>query len=296
MSQWKGKTNANLFGIKIFVFVLNNVGLGFAYFILRFVALYYFLFAWKSNKSSYFYFHKVLKFGKLKSLSSMYQNYYVFGQTLLDKVALLSGVKTNFTIDHDGIENLDAIVAGGKGGILISAHVGNWEIAGQLLNRLDTKFNVLMYENEHANIKNYLDGVQKNKNINIIPIKDGEMGHIIALNNAFKNNELLVLHGDRFREGAPTLNTPFMGLDAYFPEGPFYLAAKFGVPVTYAFSMKETDSHYHFYASKPIEVKRERKPDAILHTLLGEYVVELEKMVKKYPTQWFNYYPFWKQQ
>jgi len=80
----------------------------------------------------------------------------LLGQTILDKVALMSGVKTNFKVIHEGGENLDKMSAGGKGGILLSAHVGNWDVAGQLLNRLDTKINILMYENEHEEIKKFL--------------------------------------------------------------------------------------------------------------------------------------------
>ncbi|HEY0030326.1 MAG TPA: lipid A biosynthesis acyltransferase, partial [Bacteroidia bacterium] len=207
--KWEGKSKGTVLGHKIFVFILNHLGLKLAYIVLRFVALYYFFFARKSNKHNFYFFHKVLKYKRFTTWLKIYKNYYIFGQTILDKVALLAGVKTNFTVDHEGGAILDKIADTGKGGILISAHIGNWEIAGQLLNRLNTTFNILMYENEHENIKQYMDGVQKKKNVNIIAIKDGEMGHIIELHNAFTRNELVVLHGDRFREGAKTYETTF---------------------------------------------------------------------------------------
>jgi predicted LPLAT superfamily acyltransferase len=299
MAEWNGKTNASLLGVRIFVFILNHLGLKIAYFFLRFVALYYFLFAFRSNKNLYFYFHQVLKYKKFTAWLKMYKNYYVFGQTILDKVALLAGVKTKFTINHDGGTNLDKLAENGKGGILISAHLGNWEIAGQLLNRLGTNFNILMYENEKENIKKFMDEVEKKKNIKIIAIKDDDMGHIIELHNAFTNNELVVMHGDRFRQNAQTAEAQFLGKTAKFPAGPFILAARFGVPISIVFAVKETASHYHFFASDPIEVKRSRTADqtaSAVQSLLGRYIAEVEAMVYKYPEQWFNYFPFWKEQ
>ncbi len=299
MAKWQGKSRGTVIGHKIFVFILNHLGLKLAYIVLRFVALYYFLFARKSNKTSFYFFHEVLKYKKTTAYLKIYKNYYLFGQTILDKVALMAGVKTKFTINHEGGEVLDKIAATGKGGILISAHVGNWEIAGQMLNRLNTKFNILMYENERENIKKYMDEVQKKKNVKIIGIKDGEMGHLIELHNAFSNNELVVMHGDRFREGVQTIDTKFLGKTASFPAGPFIMAARFGVPLSIVFSVKETDTHYHFFASEPLQVKRVRTPEQTekaVKELLENYVQEVEKMVLRYPEQWFNFYAFWKEQ
>lgn len=299
MSKWEGKSRGTVLGHKIFVFILNHLGLKLAYIALRFVALYYFLFARKSNKSIFFFFHDVLKYKRFTAYLNIYKNYYIFGQTILDKVALLAGVKTKFTIDHEGGINLDKIAAMGRGGILVSAHIGNWEIAGQLLNRLGTTFNILMYENEREQLKSYLNSVEKKKNVKIIAIKEGEMGHLIELHNAFSKNELVVMHGDRFRTGAITQDAVFLGKTATFPVGPFIMAAKFGVPISVVFAVKETATHYHFFATDPIEVKRtrtEEQTNLAVKELLTRYIAEFEKMVYRYPEQWFNYYAFWKEQ
>jgi predicted LPLAT superfamily acyltransferase len=295
-AKWQGQSKGTVLGHKIFVFVLNNLGLKPAYFILRFVSLYYFLFAFKSNKSARFFYHNALGFPKLKSRWFIYKNYYAFGQTILDKVATLAGVKTNITIDHKGGWVLDKMAEEGKGGLIISAHVGNWEMAGQKMNRLNTKFNILMYENERENLKRYMDDVQKQKSIKVIAIKEGDLSHLIELNNAFTNNELVVLHADRFRDGAPTIITNFFGKPAKFPIGPFVMAAKFGVTLTVAFSIKISANKYIFYASDPLRVQRVRgaaKNEQLVKDLAEHYVQELEKIVKMYPEQWFNFYPYW---
>lgn len=296
-SEWEGKSRGGLSGHRIFVFILNTFGLQVAYFFLRFVAFYFFLFS-RSTRTSLKYFREIQGYTGIKAYRATYQNYFLFGQILLDKVALLSGVKTNFTIEHEGHEeNLSVLRNSGRGSILLSAHIGNWEIAGQMLDSLDTKFNVLMYDNEAEKMKEYMSRVMGKKSFNVISIRDGDMGHLVELHKAFANNELVVMHGDRYLPGTATIEKNFMGKPAKFPAGPFIMAAKFGVPITLVFAVKESGTHYHFFARKPIEVKRARsKEDTDLAISNGSdrYVQELEEMLKRYPTQWFNFYDFWK--
>jgi predicted LPLAT superfamily acyltransferase len=293
--QWQGKTRGGILGHRIFVFIISRAGLRPAYFILRFVAFYYLLFS-RSTPIIYRYFRKVHQYGKWKSFLKTYKNYRLFGQTMLDKVALLSGATKSFTVTHEGGEVLDEVSRIGKGGILISAHIGNWEVAGQLLNRLGTGFNILMYENEHKNLSRYMEGVLQQKKFKVIAIRDGEMSHLVELHNAFSENELVVMHADRFREGNQTLETEFFGRKAKFPAGPFILGAKFGVPIVIVFGMKESASSYRFFALPPLQVTRTRnkaEEEKNIQELLNTYVKALEQMVMKYPEQWFNYYEFW---
>ena len=128
MTSWQGKTRGGVAGYLTFIFILKHLGLKFAYFILRFVVLYFVLFAPLARKSLWFYFRKIHGWGFWKSFVGLFSNFYVFGQTLLDKVALLSGITTNFSFDFDGEEYLKKMVSNGKGGMLIGAHLGNWEI------------------------------------------------------------------------------------------------------------------------------------------------------------------------
>ncbi len=294
--KWEGKAKGGIKGHQIFVFILNFFGLQTAYFFLRFVAFYFFVTA-KSTKTSLKYFREILGYSKWKSYIASYQNYYVFGQTILDKVALLAGMRNKFTVIHEGHEdNLVYLKSLGKGSILLSAHIGNWEIAGQMLESLDTKFNILIYDNEAEKMKGYMEEVMKKKNYKIIAIKTGEIGHLVELHAAFNNNEWVVMHGDRYLPGAATIEKIFMGKKAKFPAGPFIMAAKFGVPVTVVFAVKISNTQYHFFAKKPIEVKRartEQEVETAVKEISDKYITEVEQMVKKYPTQWFNFYDFW---
>lgn len=295
-NKWDGQSRAKVTGYKLFYVILATFGLSPAYFILRFVAFYYFLFS-KPNIHIRNYFMQVHGYSNLKARLAVYKNNFLLGQTILDKVAVMSGIKNAFKVIHVNGDMLNELTAIGKGGILVSAHIGNWEVAGQGLNRLGTAFNVLMYSNEKEEVKEYMDGKMKEKKINIIAINEETKSHIIELHKAFTNNELVVMHGDRYREGAKTLTADFFGRPAKFPAGPFVMAAKFGVPLCIVFAVK-TDNHtYQFSTEEPIQVNRvrgEAELERVCQELLQKYIVEVEKMVKAHPHQWFNYYDFWK--
>ena len=295
-NNWDGQSQARVLGFKIFVFILNTFGLNPAYFILRFVAFYYFLFT-KQNKYIREYFKKAHGYSTFKARMAVYKNNFLLGQTIIDKVAVMAGAKNPFNVIHKNGAKLDELAAIGKGGILVSAHIGNWEAAGQGLNRLGTAFNILMYANEKEEIKKYMDGVMKNKKINVIAIDEETKSHIIQLHKAFSNNELVVMHGDRYREGSKTLTANFFGRPAKFPAGPFIMAAKFGVPLCIVFAVKTGKHTYQFSVEKPIQVSKirgEEQLERVCQELLLQYVNEVEKILKAYPHQWFNYYDFWK--
>jgi predicted LPLAT superfamily acyltransferase len=293
MSSWKGKTRGGVLGYKIFVLTLKYLGIPFAYFLLYFVVFYYMLASGRAFRFIYRYFHHILGYGKAKSFLSVYRNYYIFGQILLDKIAMLAGFQQKFTFDFEGEEYLRQM---DKGGLLISAHVGNWEIAGNLLNRLEKNINIILYDAEHQQIKRYLSDVFEKRKVNFIIIRE-DYSHLAEIREAFERGEIIAMHGDRFIEGNKTAVYDFLGKPAAFPVGPVNLASRFGVPASYVFAVKESRRHYHFFATPLQHIKSSNnlvKRNEILKEAVGNYVNALERIVKRYPLQWFNYYDFWK--
>jgi predicted LPLAT superfamily acyltransferase len=292
MPPWQGKSKGTPLGYRIFVSILKTFGVIPAYLLLRFVVLYYFLFSYQSSKHIFYYFHKKLGYNRLLSLGMLYKNYYRLGQTIIDKIVIMSGMDNKFTYDFEGEESLRKMTAKQNGGLLLSAHLGNWEIAGYLLKRLGTRINVVMFDGEHQQIKKYLEEVTGKRNMNIIVIKE-DLSHIYAISDALKNNELVCMHADRFLEGNKTLTADFLGEQAKFPAGPFVLANTFRVPVSFVFAFKETNTHYHLYASEINDYGNLTKEE-VMKQMLNNFVVEMETKARQYPEQWFNYYNFWK--
>ena len=174
-----------------------------------------------------------------------------------------------------------------KGGILLSAHLGNWENAGNLINmRITSKINVLVLDAEHEKIKKFLISKTGGPDFNIIPIKD-DFSHLILIKRALNKNEFIAIHADRYLNDTRCFDIPFFGNLAKFPMGPFILAEKFKVPITFVYGMKKSNFHYDLYASEPFLKNISAK------NLCNEYVKYMEQIVLKYPTQWFNFYNFY---
>jgi predicted LPLAT superfamily acyltransferase len=289
MSKWDGKSRGTLLGYKIFVFCIRKLGIKVAYFVLYFVASYYFLFLKKSNKAIFYYFKERLGYSYFKAKKMVFRSYFTFGQTLIDKTAISAGLKNRFTYEFDGIEILKQLLAEKKGGVLISAHMGNFEVAEHFFGEidLDCQINLVTTDQEHSVIKAYLESISEVRStIKFIIVKE-DLSHIFDINNALAQNELICFTGDRYFEGVKSLTAPLLGKEANFPAGPFLIASRLRVPVVFVYVMKEPNLHYHLYAREANTKHRDEK------ALLNAYIESVESMINKYPLQWFNYFDFW---
>jgi predicted LPLAT superfamily acyltransferase len=167
-------------------------------------------------------------------------------------------------------------------------------MAGHMLERLNTTVNVIMLDAEHQKIKEYLSTFTR-KSFHIIPIGDDNT-HVYEISRALKDHEIVCMHGDRFMPGSKTISCRVLGEIALLPTGPFYLAMKYAVPVSFVFAMKQSNRHYHFYATPPKFYAQQAslsKRNDMLTQMVGDYAAAIEEKLKQYPYQWFNYYDFW---
>lgn len=288
MVKWEGKSKGTVLGYRIFVFFIKKVGIRSAYFILFFVASYYFIFLRRSNRAIFYYFRKRLGHSWFKGKKMVFKSYFTFGQTIIDKISITAGMRNKFTYEFDGIHILTQLLEAKKGGVLISAHIGNFEIAEHFFGEIDLDFqiNLVTTDLEHSAIKNYLETISKKSGIKFIIIKD-DLAHIFEINAALARNELVCFTGDRYFEGVKSLSGEILGETAKFPAGPFLIASRLKVPVVFVYVMKEPKLHYHLYAREAQVKHRDEKG------LLKEYINSVESMLVKYPLQWFNYFDFW---
>lgn len=286
--EWQGRSKGTVNGHRIFVWLMHTFGVRAAYGLLVFVAFHYCFFSPASTRSTYRYFRHRLGRSMLHSMTSVYGSYFTFGQSIIDKVAISSGLQDRFTFHMDGVERILELLKKGQGGILISAHIGNFEIAEHFLGELSERpvINLLTNDRERSEIKEYLEKVTRKSNVKFILYRE-DMGHVFEMSQALAANELICLTGDRYSGGMKYLEAPFLGSTARFPAGPFMLGSRIRPEVLFVHVMMEPKGHYHLYARRADVVRG----DAM--DLLGKYIKDLEGMVRKYPLQWFNYFDFW---
>lgn len=283
--QWSGRSQANTLGFSVFLWLIRRFPLSFSYALLRPVALYYLFFSKHANKSLIQYFSK-LGLARPSSPARRYKAFYLFGQALIDKLAIYMNAGKELSFDFDNEQQLHRFAADGRGALLLGAHLGNWEIAGQLLYRIDAPVHIVMLDNEQDQIKNLLEQHSAGKSFSIIPISE-DITFVIKIKEALDNGGLVCMHADRFMEGMRTLEADFLDSTAQFPFGPFFMGGKLKAPVAFVYAMKDGKSHYQFSCSQPFENTDPR-------TLLESYVDLLESKARQFPYQWYNFYPFWK--
>ena len=83
-----------------------------------------------------------------------------------------------------------------------------------------------------------------------------------------------------------------LGDEAKFPQGPFSVAAMRGVEVLAVNVMKAGLKKYRIYLT-PLAYDKTLPRKEQVGQLSRAYVAELERMVLRYPTQWFNFFDFW---
>jgi predicted LPLAT superfamily acyltransferase len=225
----------------------------------------------------------------------VFKHFYSFGRAIIDRTAILGGGAKNFSFTFDGEHHIHDAVAAGKGVLLLTAHVGNWEAAGQLLSRVKCPINVTGFDKEVPAIRAVLDRSAQ-QHFKLIPLT-GSPTDAIQLVAAMRRGELVCMMGDR-TYGSPAQKIPFLGGEAPFPIGGYVMAAIAGAPIVTVFSLREPGGHYHFFGFPPVPPNRppHHERDAHLRACATQFAERLESIVKRDPFQWYNFFPFWEEQ
>ena len=285
--EWKGQSRGGKIGNAIFVRTIKFFGVKCAYILLSLVVIYFIPFAPTATKSIWAYNRKRLGYGRLRSIYELYMHYFVFGQTLIDKIALKSGLQNRFNFEFDNYERFLEIINGENGVVMIGAHIGNWEAGSVFFGDYGKKINVVMFDVERKEIRDVLEKDSKRAGYKIIPVNEGSIEALLKIKIALNEGEYVCFNGDRHIDADTAVEKEFLGATAKFPIGPFRIAAKCRVPVVFYYSVREKKCTYRFMFT---EVKDFNRDSDIL---LDTYVKSLEEVVKKYPRQWFNFYNFW---
>ena len=185
----------------------------------------------------------------------------------------------------DSVSGGDDVAQLPGGLVSVTAHVGNWELAGRLLaGESARRTNVVVAAEEAPELERW---VRRNGDgMRFVPRSHPRIG--IQLLSALRRGEVVALQGDRAIGTRGDVAIPFFGRPAFFPLGPFLLARAAGVPVVPAFCVLGPGYRYTVRLAPPISVERGDEEGAA-----RVWVRLLEDIVREHPTQWFNFFDVW---
>ena len=290
-NEWSGKTDGQPWMQRSLIAMFRVLPLGLLYGLMAFVVLFYMIFNRKGYRAMFRFFRDRMGYGRLKSFWSVYVNHFRFGQVILDRFGVYAGKKYQFI--SEGQELMDESETHPEGFILLSSHVGNYEIAGYSLKPKKKRFNALVYAGETATVMENRQRLLSQNNMSMIPVKE-DMSHLFTLNAALDNGEIVSMPADRIFGSQKSTECRFFGATTHFPLGAFAMAVQKNVPVLAVFVMKEGFKRYHAYV-QDIDYDRQAGKREQMAQMAQSFANRLEDIVRRYPTQWFNYYDFWEQ-
>lgn len=243
-----------------------------------------------NGKLIYHYFRQCHHYGIMRAMWATYINHCLFSQVVIDRFAMFAG--KHFHVEMEGYEHFEHLAKQSDGFIQLSSHVGNYEIAGYTLVAKDKPFNALVFFGEKESIMQGRSTRFADTNIKMIPVND-DMSHIFIIDEALQNGEIVSMPADRLLGSSKTIIMPFLGADAYFPQGPFRVATMRGLDVLAVNVMKTGTVRYKIFIT-PLTYDRSLSRQEQLNSLAEAYVKELERMMRLYPKQWYNFFEFWK--
>jgi predicted LPLAT superfamily acyltransferase len=294
ISHWSGtgQLRGGRRGIWFFITALRVLGLRVTY-LLTVPPAIYFSFASPDIAATMDYHRRV--FGLLpwwKRRWLVFKHFLSFGRALIDRTAILAGDRRHFSFSFDGEKNLRAALAEGRGVLLLTAHVGNWEAAGQLLTRLNVPITVTGFDKETPEIRALLNRASR-QNFRLLPLTGGPTD-AIPLVAALRRGEVVAMLGDR-PYGSPSAGIPFFSGTAAFPIGAYVMASIAGAPLMHVFSLRERGGHYRFFGFPPQhpQMPPHHERAAYLKNCAANFARDLETILKRDPLQWYNFFPFW---
>ena len=242
-----------------------------------------------SRTTAYRYFRQRLGYGCLRASWYTYVNHCLFAQVVVDRFSVFAGKR--FKLDIDGYEYFQQLELETKGFVILSSHIGCYEVAGYSLISKSKRFNALVFGGEKATVMKGRQEALSEHNIRMIPVRE-DMSHLFIVNEALSNNEIMSMPADRIVGSAKVVKVNFFGETASLPAGPFSVATMNGFDALAVNVMKISAKRYKVYVTRlSYDTQAPRKQQ--MQQLANCYVEELERRVRQYPSQWFNFYDFW---
>ena len=182
----------------------------------------------------------------------------------------------------------------GRGAVLVTGHIGNWDIAAKTLRDYDRPVNLVMAREVNATTQDYVRERRERAGVRVI-YSDSSVFSALNMIRALRQNEIVAIQLDRMVSLGGARAVPFFGAPAVFPSGPFVLARLAGAPLIPVFIPRVGTRHYEVRLGARVTLSRDARDAYSLDRAMRAVISEFETAIRAFPSQWFQFAPFWSQ-
>lgn len=283
------------FGFWFFKTSLKLHGLKGTYRLLHPVCLYYLVFDRRARSGGMAYIAKRFpEDGRLRRWLHVYRLMVSQGKQLIDRYVAVSEAGTIDVVLKDRHQLMSCLKESDRGVILLTAHVGNWQMAMTALSEMGRDVHLVMRPEDNPAVSQYLRISHADERVRIISPNQYLAG-AVEIMKALKKGDIVSIMGDR-RYDFDAVGVTFLGATAWLPYGAFHIAATMGCPLVVLLPLKESTRRYVVDTShvlRPV-YEGEGRGKERLRKWVQEYATVLESYVIKYPYQCFLFRDIWK--
>ena len=287
--NWKGTTYGNRWMHKWIVRLLAHIDLRLMYAFAAVFIIPVCLIATPRRKYIYSYFRKRWMMSPMRSMWMTYRNFYIYMQQVVDRFAVFAGKRFKMEIEGDDI--YQKLISRKEGFVQLCSHIGNSEIAGYTLSPKPKKMTVLVYGGEKADVMESRRKAFNRMGINMVAVEN-DINYIFEISCAIHRGDIVSSPADRIIGSTRTVKVSLLAEQALLPAGPFAIGATYNLDVVELSVMKVRHDTYRIYVT-PIEYDKNASRTEKIRQMANAYIAEMERLVKLYPTQWYNFYDFW---
>jgi lauroyl/myristoyl acyltransferase len=210
------------------------------------------------------------------------------GHYELFRVSRLTLEEIRDLVQLEGFDRLEHALARGKGVIVVTGHLGNVDLVGQLPLAYGIPISGAAWHLKPERLFRYTLKLRQIHGLRLFP-SDGSM---LGLLRALKRGELVALPYDRdFGENSRLVD--FFGQPAWLPHGPARLSRRTGAPLLPAFVERLPGDTFRVHVEPAVDVPRTEDAEADIAAATKEIVGILERHISRHPEQWLVAAPVW---
>ncbi|SCM83595.1 Lipid A biosynthesis acyltransferase [uncultured Sporomusa sp.] len=219
------------------------------------------------------------------------KSFIKLGQTFLEVLHMpaLTQEKVRRYITIENRHYLEEALAGKKGVVFLTGHLGNWEWFGAALalEGFPVADIIKAQPNEH-----HTRILNEHRELFGIELFASGTSEIIGAARALKKGKMLAFFADQ-DAGHDGVFVDFLGKPAATPLGPAVFARKFKAPVVPGFIVRNPDGTHRIMLEPPIYFEDTGNPEADLYTMTERMTRIIESAVKDYPDEWLWFKKRW---